>query len=143
MSLTISPAHIEILKAHCSQCWPEEACALLVGHKINGNEDNVTRVVLAKNVAVDRLRFFEIDPAVRIRLEKELRENESDSIVGVFHSHPNGPASPSISDEKMVIERQFYWLIAAAEKGELVELNAYKPRAETGFSAVQLNIDNK
>lgn len=143
MPLTIARAHVDLLKEHGHNCWPEEACALLVGEAVSETEAHVSRIVLSDNIAVNKKRFFEIDPGVRIRLEKELREAKKETIVGIFHSHPNGSAIPSRTDAKMVIERQFFWLIAALEQGQVSDLKVYKPTDTGKFSAVSLNIVNE
>lgn len=143
MSLTIASAHVELLKEHSRNCWPEEACALLVGAAKSEKAAEVKRIVLSDNIAADRKKFFEIDPGVRIRLEKELRETKTETIVGIFHSHPNGSAIPSRTDAEMVIESQFFWLIAALEQGQVSDLKVHKPQDTGKFAAVPLNIVNE
>lgn len=141
MSIYLSTAHFEDIQHHCKECWPEEACALLIGTLFDENEYRVSSVALSNNIAADRKRYFEIDPGLRIRLEKELRD-KTESIIGVFHSHPNGPALPSRQDEKMIIERHLVWLIAASTSSGIADLNAFTPNKETGFSPTTLTIQN-
>ncbi len=139
MSVTLLPSIGKVIEEHCGRCWPEEACALLVGTFDEQGSATVKRVFLTDNIAKDRRRFFEVDPSARIKLEKELRDT-AESIVGVFHSHPGGPAAPSRSDEKMVIEREFYWLIASVDDGVMADLKAFKPLQTSGFIKVPLEI---
>lgn len=141
MSIYLSSEHFSALKKHCEECSPEEACALLIGVPFGDDEYQVTSVALSKNIAADQSRFFEIDPGLRIKLEKELR-NERETIIGVFHSHPNGPAEPSKHDERMIIERHLVWLIAAVNDSKITQLNAFVPREKYGFSPIPLNIQN-
>ncbi len=141
MSINLSSAHYRILQQHCEECAPEEACALLIGVHFEEGDYQVTSVALSKNLAADQSRFFEIDPGLRIRLEKELRDKK-ENIIGVFHSHPNGPAEPSKQDERMIIERHLVWLIAAVKDREIIDLNAFIPKKEYGFLPLTLNIHN-
>ncbi|MBL4739727.1 MAG: M67 family metallopeptidase [Sneathiella sp.] len=137
MSLSLTFQHLDQLDQHCKKCWPEEACALLVGTREIGDDRIVNRVVLSDNVAVDKKRYFEIDPSVRIRLEVELRGGVED-IIGVFHSHPEGPAEPSKADERMVIETQFLWLIAATSSAGTDNIGAFEFSDEKKFKRVPL-----
>lgn len=135
MGLHLAPRHIDDLDQHCKNCWPEEACALLVGRHEEGGDRFVHRVVLSQNVALEKTRFFEIDPGVRIKLERELR-NGDDEIVGVFHSHPDGPAFPSKSDQRMVVEKQFVWLIAAVTNTGITDIGAFDFSKNDNFVTV-------
>ena len=136
MQLTLE--QIDVLKAHSFACYPEEACAMLIGQG-----DVVEDVIVADNIADDKQHFFEIDPRARIRTEKRCRETKQ-RIIGIFHSHPGGEAKPSQTDEKMVIERHFYWLIASVTGNGHFELGAFLPRKnQAGFEAVHLSIKEK
>ncbi|TNE41337.1 MAG: M67 family peptidase [Alphaproteobacteria bacterium] len=129
------------LSAHARDCWPEEACALLVGA---GSDDarRVTRSVLTANIADNPARAFEVDPAARLRLEKELME-KPEELIGIFHSHPEGPAAPSASDADAVMEPDLFWLIAAVDRSGMRHLAAFKPRKNgAGFDPVSLNISD-
>jgi len=137
MSLSLTFQHLGQLDQHCKKCWPEEACALLVGTSKNDEDRIVNRIVLSDNIAKDKTRFFEIDPDVRIKLERQLR-NVDENIVGVFHSHPGGPAKPSNADEDMVIETQFLWLIAATTVLGIEDIAAFDFSNKEKFERVPL-----
>ena len=140
MVVQLSRSHHQIIKDHSVFCFPEEACALLIGFEEPDGHIFIEDVLLAPNVAEDKQRYFEVDPRVRINAEKKLR-GDARKIVGVFHSHPAGEAKPSKTDESSVIEREFIWLIAAVDAIGNFELNAYLPQAaEIGFGAVELQM---
>jgi proteasome lid subunit RPN8/RPN11 len=137
-SIVITAMQADELQAHSRACWPREACALLVG-AWQGHNCRVDEVVCSANIAADPQHFFEIDPAVRIRTEVRLRGTDR-GIVGVFHTHPDGPARPSAADARMVIETGFIWLVAAAQRSGITEMAAYRPRpAGGGFDPVALS----
>jgi proteasome lid subunit RPN8/RPN11 len=138
MVVLLSRSHRQVLKDHSVSSFPEEACALLIGAEEPAGHILIEEVLLAPNVAEDKQRYFEVDPRVRIAAEKQLR-GTAHKIVGVFHSHPEGEAKPSNTDENSVIERDFVWLIAALDAVGRFELNAFQPRMDqNGFSAVKL-----
>ncbi|HUN52191.1 MAG TPA: M67 family metallopeptidase [Candidatus Sulfotelmatobacter sp.] len=104
--------------------YPEEACALLVGRGGIGDIRHVERIELSANVADDRQSRFEVDPGLRIGLERELRGG-SRRIVGVWHSHPDGAAAPSATDAAMAFEPDLVWLITAVAGGQAVASAAF------------------
>lgn len=130
---------MEDLREHAVTCFPEEACALLVGRWVNGKL-LVRRVVKTLNIAENKLKFFEVDPSMRIKLERDLR-TEQDEIIGVFHSHPNGLAKPSTSDAKMIVEKHFLWLIAAVDERGMSEIGAFEAQQEGGFQPIPLHVE--
>lgn len=71
---------------------PEEVCGLLGG--IDGRA--YTRRAL-RNVATTPHVRYEIDPAEQIAVMLEF-EASGWELVGVYHSHPLGPAQPSATD---------------------------------------------
>ncbi|MBL4666359.1 MAG: M67 family metallopeptidase [Sneathiella sp.] len=137
MKFILSSSQLEELRKHAIECMPEEACALLVGSRDRAGNWFVTSVVAADNIAENKYEFFEIDPGVRIRLERELREQE-DEIIGVFHSHPGGRAEPSKSDERMIIERHLIWLVASIDEASSFKVGAYKAHRGEGFNEISL-----
>jgi proteasome lid subunit RPN8/RPN11 len=79
--------------AHALRDRPRECCGLLVGRG-----GRVEFSVAMANVARGISRF-EIDPAGHIALRRVLRSMTPPlEIVGVYHSHPRGPAVPSATD---------------------------------------------
>lgn len=105
--------------------YPDEACALLVGRARGNGEIVVDRAVASANVAEgERGRRFEVDPALRIGLMKELRGGD-ERIVGHFHSHPDHPAQPSVEDLARAFEPDLVWLITAVEQGQAIHTTAH------------------
>ena len=139
MRILLPQEAYDILDQHTHACWPEEACALLIGKRSEMREISISRVALAKNVAQDRERYFEVDPRVRISLEKELR-GKPEELVGLYHSHPEGPAAPSKTDEGMIYEKDLCWLIASGGDVGIREVKGYLPAPETGFTEAELSI---
>ena len=80
--------------AHAREAAPRECCGLLVGRG-----RRVDLVVPLSNVAPRPRSGFQVDPAEHIAVRRILRRVvPSRDIIGVYHSHPAGPARPSPRD---------------------------------------------
>ena len=136
----LSPAQLQVIERAAETAYPEEACGLLVGRAGPGGTWQVNAVESSANVAEPpRTRRFEVDPKLRLRLERELRESP-DSVLGVYHSHPNGLAEPSETDISMIFEPDMIWLITTVSEGRAGATMAYKP-AEDGAAFLPLGLD--
>jgi desampylase len=71
---------------------PHEICGLLAGD--NGI---VERILPVANVAADPLKFFEMDHAGLVRAMFAI-ERAGLSLIGIYHSHPQGDPIPSPAD---------------------------------------------
>ncbi len=85
---------------------PRECCGLIEGVR-DGETVRATALHATANLAEAPDRF-QIDPRVQFRLLREGR-----TIVGCYHSHPNGRAEPSPRDLEGAGEEDFVWVIAA------------------------------
>ena len=105
--------------------YPGEACGLLLGfHRADGDIE-VTRVAESENKASPgRNDRFEVDPELRLNLMREAR-GTGRTIVGHYHSHPNGLARPSATDLAMAYEPGLVWLITAVVGGKAVKSTAH------------------
>jgi proteasome lid subunit RPN8/RPN11 len=100
---------------------PRECCGLIEGI-LQDQEARATTVHPVSNLATAADRF-EIDPAEHIRLLRQVRETRR-TIIGCYHSHPNGKPEPSPYDRECASDDEFIWLIAGLANDE-VELQAY------------------
>ncbi len=129
--LAMTLAKLKVLTAAAEAAYPEEACALIVGRKGPGRHFWTGRIEPARNVAPDRRRRFEVDPGLRIGLERDLRHGP-DTVIGVWHSHPDGPARPSAVDLASAFEPELVWIITAVAGGQAVQTAAYCLRDDGG-----------
>lgn len=107
--IRISARALAALRAHCARAAPEEACGLLVGA-----DGAIARAEPAENVAENRLRRFEVDPRLLLRLHRELRGGPQ-ALLGVYHSHPSGRPEPSATDLALALDPELVWLIVGAD----------------------------
>lgn len=125
----------------CEAAYPAEACGLIVGRG-KGKLVRATRVVAAANLLAAEPGRFELDPATRVRVEKELRDGGSrDRVLGHYHSHPDGAAEPSAADRAAAFEPDLAWLIVAVADGQAIHAQAHRMDERRGaFRPVPLRV---
>jgi proteasome lid subunit RPN8/RPN11 len=77
--------------AHVVYCSPEEACGLLAGAG-----ETVRAIFPVTNRAHSPSRF-EMDPKEQLKVFNLIEESQL-TLLGIYHSHPTGPAYPSETD---------------------------------------------
>ncbi|MBC8239424.1 MAG: M67 family metallopeptidase [Alphaproteobacteria bacterium] len=129
------------IASHAMADYPHEACGLLLGRR-NGTSMVVSRAVASANLAAEPEHRFEIDPGLRLRLQKAARDG-GDEVLGHYHSHPDGAAQPSATDRSGIFEADLVWLIAAVKNGQFRQIAAFMPWADcAGFDEIDLNETN-
>ncbi|RPI93828.1 MAG: M67 family peptidase [Chloroflexi bacterium] len=89
--LSLSKDHWHEMLAHVDRQIPLEACGLLAGK--NGR---VEKVLLVRNQAQSPARFV-MDPYEQLEAFNWIESNGLD-LLGIFHSHPTGPETASVTD---------------------------------------------
>jgi proteasome lid subunit RPN8/RPN11 len=89
--LILNSQHWRAMLDHVDGQAPLEACGLLAG-----KNDRVEKVILVWNQAQSRARFV-MDPYEQLRAFDWIEANGLD-LLGIFHSHPAGPATASVTD---------------------------------------------
>lgn len=123
--LHISSSLLNHLRNRTAAARSEEICGFLIGSS-DGEEVVVSRIVESPNIASHPGQNFEIDPAIHFGIRRRLRRSE-DEIVGVYHSHPNGPPTPSEKDlERAPPSEEWVWLILSPAGGGKVSAQAFR-----------------
>ena len=91
--LTIAAADLATLIEHCRREMPNEACGIL-----GGRAGRVESVHPVPSASPSPARFV-MDPAGQFRALDRIARAVQD-VVGIYHSHPGGPAVPSRSDRE-------------------------------------------
>ncbi len=112
--LTLTKAQLRAIESAAEAAYPEESCGLLVGE--GADDVVVTALYPSANLADDRRRRFEVDPALLLQLHKSLRPSDQ-RLIGLFHSHPEGPAEPSAHDLSRAWQPELAWLVTAVPSG--------------------------
>ncbi len=88
--VTLTTEALNTMRAHAERAFPEEC----VGAVLNDGQ-----VRPLTNVAVDRRTAFSVSAAEHLALERE-----GVGVAGFYHSHPDGPALPSVADARSANE---------------------------------------
>lgn len=98
MTLKISQMHLDLIKKHGEQFYPNECCGFLLGRMQEENKE-VLLVLHAENAREEQEKYhrFLITPDAYLSCEKVARSKNLD-ILGFYHSHPNAQAKPSVYD---------------------------------------------
>lgn len=99
---------MDVIQRAAAEAAPLEACGLLFG------TDGVERASVAANVSDDPTRRFEIDPGALIAALKAERAG-TERVIGYWHSHPSGDATPSPTDAAMAAADGKIWVIVAGD----------------------------
>lgn len=95
--LTLPHPLAEELRRLAVAGYPHEVCGLLIGRHEPGRI-RVERVLQARNLNRERPGDrYELDPQDFLAADDAARSSGLD-VVGVWHSHPDHPASPSQTD---------------------------------------------
>ena len=87
---------------------PNESCAILFG-KIEKDHFRVKDVFLTKNIENSPVTFtISNDELIKGYQEAEKRQLD---VVGIFHSHPDSEAYPSVTDQKFMEINPVPWVI--------------------------------
>lgn len=122
---TPQPKHVELTEAvaqalqQAAQADKQhEVCGLLLGaeHWRAGTllvDEVAPSPNLTRGAAQDS---FEIDPVLHLRLRRDLR-GTGRTVVGLYHSHPNGSSHPSEADHQGArLEPGLLWLIVPLDR---------------------------
>ena len=106
--ILLSKDHINILAKHAKEAIPNESCAILFG-KIEQDYFRVKDIFLTKNIENSPVNFtISNDELIKGYQEAEKRKLD---VVGIFHSHPDSEAYPSVTDQKFMEINPVPWVI--------------------------------
>ena len=115
MSIALNIELEDELKRQAVAAYPMECCGLLFANE-GENAEVSACIPLENNAEEERAKgYYQIDPLELFRMEKEQRESGR-SLVGVYHSHPDRIAIPSVSDERGMIPGMIYLILSASSK---------------------------
>ncbi len=125
------------IEAAARRARPRECCGLLIGRR-EAADIVILEALETVNMAPpdNAAERFEIDARAHLRLQRELRGSDR-HIVGLFHSHPQGPARPSAADRAEAAYAGWVWLITAV-RDATCETRGY---LDTGAAFLPLRIE--
>lgn len=139
MKLHIPQEYVEIMKQWVEEHYPHEACGFFAGVERDGVR-TVQSLWTVNNISTENLRRrFVIDPLDYLQAERKVERNGMD-LLGVFHSHPDHPATPSEYDLRSA-QPFFSYVIASVNKGVLGEIRSFRLN-EDHFESEQVIIES-
>lgn len=97
------------------QAFPEECCGFICGHSQYNNREVISVFKTGNAAKQNKLHHFEISPADYLAAEYFAAENEL-TLLGLYHSHPNHPATPSVSDYLSAFPNFSYIIISVSNQ---------------------------
>ncbi|MGI0082970.1 MAG: Mov34/MPN/PAD-1 family protein [Nitrosopumilaceae archaeon] len=105
--IVLSQDQISLLVKHAQNNIPNESCAILFV-KINANQFTVKDIFLTRNVENSPIKFrLSDEDNVKLYLEADKKQ----FLVGIFHSHPDSEAYPSVIDQEYMELNSGPWII--------------------------------
>lgn len=112
--IQFSNQHWQIIKSDVEALAPQEACGLLWGYR-HENSFQVVDVRPVENVFKSPTRF-RMNPKQQIQIFREM-EDLNLQLVGIYHSHPNGPGHPSATDIDEAYYPESVYIILSPDSG--------------------------
>ncbi len=106
--------------AQAYDCYPEEACGLLIGHPPTAT---VERFVRCENTT-HSAKVYSIDPFDLLRAERDA-EDEGLGVIGVMHSHTHTEPYPSPTDVAQAPDPTWHYVIVSLKR-ESPESRSYR-----------------
>ena len=125
---------------HAIASYPLECCGFVFGKELPDGRvlSEVHRA--PNNQSGDQRRRFEIDPLDYLKAERYALENEI-TLLGIYHSHPDHPAVPSIHDLKQAVAF-FSYIILAAKKDKVDNITSWQLLGNE-FEEEKITIENR
>jgi proteasome lid subunit RPN8/RPN11 len=131
--MLVAPEALRQVVEAAEAAYPGECCGLLVGRQAPNGVVEVARAHPAANLGRQPNRF-EIDPRLWVDLARALGKGPT-KVVGLYHSHPDGPAQPSAVDLAAAWGEELVWVIVsvagepevvgAGRKGQAIHVTAH------------------
>ena len=111
---------------YCSVLLPDEGCGLLAG-SVTGQVAVVSRWFGVPNVVeLGSARVaYVMNPLVQVKVWRDV-EAAGLSVVGVFHSHPDGPAVLSWRDRSLALDDELVQVVVGFVPGPGVDVRAWR-----------------
>ncbi len=129
MGIRLSEKHIEAIKRHGEQAYPEECGGLLLGMMEDGVRI-IREVLPLVNVRKDsRHNRVELNPLDYARTERAAVQRGL-GVWGYYHSHPNHRAVPSSFDLEHAPFIEWSYLIVSVRDGKAEDVRAWTLRED-------------
>lgn len=135
MTISIARKTLDDIHADAEATYPEECCGLLIA---DGNKRVLNSIKMKNAYGGPKHDRYSIDPLELFKADRAISQKGLE-IVGIYHSHPDYPATLSQFD----LEHSFSWysyVIVSVPKGRADDTRSWIP-AEDHKSAVEERIE--
>jgi len=122
-TLIVEPAAWQVIAESSKSAFPEECCGFIFGRMSADQTKVVTAMTVSNATAADKNDYFAISPATYTEAESYAENNQLE-LIGIYHSHPNQIALPSISDYQFALP-DFLYLIVSVIETEIEDVRAW------------------
>ncbi len=124
MSTYIDQLSLLQIHKHLESAYPLEACGFLLGSDKDGKR-YITEIIVAENKSAEnQKRRFVIDPLDYLKAERYALK-QGLHLLGIYHSHPDHPALPSVHDLEFA-QPYFSYFISSIIGGSHSETKSYR-----------------
>lgn len=127
------------IRMEAQEFYPDECCGFLLGTEESGTR-KVTGIWMAQNQRSDSLGNRYLISPEDFRKVEQIAEESRQTILGLFHSHPDSPARPSTYD----IDYAWPWfsyVIVSVREGQATEITSWQLESDRSrFNAEELRI---
>jgi len=124
--IRIGRGTLEDIHAHAESAYPEECCGLLIAS--SGSKDITGAVKMRNAFTGPKHDRYHIDPLELFKADREAA-HKGQAIAGIYHSHPDYPATLS----KFDLEHSFPWysyVVVSVPKGAAGDTRSWLPNEE-------------
>ena len=127
------PAHItEEMIYHAKEDFPLECCGILAG-----KDDSISHIYRMKNTDSSKVSYL-MDPKEQLKVFKEMRILGTE-IRAIYHSHPNHPAYPSMTDVELAFYPEVVYIIVSIDNDKNTKVRGFRILNKE-ITEVELNI---
>ncbi len=128
------------MNIHGERIFPEECVGFLFGKELDGSRF----IHLAKPInnakEGDKRKRFEVSPKDYMQAEL-FAESQQIELIGIYHSHPNHPAIPSVHDLASAVP-YFSYFILSIQEGKWSHTRSYRLSEAGKFQEERIKILN-
>jgi proteasome lid subunit RPN8/RPN11 len=137
MTTRIAKQVLDEIHAHAESTYPEECCGFLVA---DGDNRIIESIRMTNAFAGSKHDRYDIDPLELFKADRAVSQRGL-RIVGVYHSHPDYPASLSAFD----LQHSFPWysyVIVSVPKGRAGDTKSWTPNEDhTSATEDRIEVD--
>jgi proteasome lid subunit RPN8/RPN11 len=125
MTTRIAKQVLDEIHTHAESTYPEECCGLLISDK---NKRIIESMRVANAYPGPKHDRYDVNPLELFRADRAVSQRGL-SIAGVYHSHPDYPASLSAFD----LEHSFPWytyVVVSVPKGRAGDTRSWMPNED-------------